>query len=81
MEKNILYEDKDVKVMVRCGDDSVNFLTDAKNKVKKAEYKQPSKKQKKRESVQESFDPDLEEFGYYPYNKYSSQYKGGLWGI
>jgi hypothetical protein len=87
MENNILYEDNDVDVKLLLEEGAEEFLTDAKTKVQKRDFSKPIqksvkvKRRKNKKSEQLDFDGDLEEFGYYPYNEYQGQYKGGLWGI
>jgi len=67
MAQNVLYEDRDVDVRL-IGDDGMDeFLTDAKEKVQKRNYKKSNKKTKKLEQLE--LDADLAEHGYYPYSR------------
>ena len=74
MARNILYEDKDVKVMLLGGDGMDEFLADAKEKVKKSGYKKSERGSK----IQSDPGYDLEDFDYRSlYGMYGSYNYGG----
>ena len=67
MEKNILYEDKDVTVKLLGGEDMDIFLSDAREKVQNKKKKSETKNQEKE---QIEFVPDLAEYNYFPYSHF-----------
>lgn len=80
MDKNILYEDKDIEVKLTGNNGLNDFMADAKEKVQKFSAKKNKAETNKRENAKapknlqdykrENFDPDLAEFGYYPFSHY-----------
>jgi len=79
MEKNILYEDKDVTVKLIDDDGLGEFLADAKEKVRKAGAmkKVESKKYKGYKYDKTTVDRDLEEYEYSTYGLYDQYDLGG----
>ena len=75
MERNILYEDKDITVKLLGGEEMDDFLSDARDKVQKKGNKKTADKPRRREQVE--FDADLYEFGYYPYGGVHAPFDGG----
>ena len=73
MERNILYEDKDIDVKLLGSEGMDGFLSEAKENVQKKTF--PNKKNKGKEKVE--IDTDLAEFGYYPYNRHDPYDLGG----
>lgn len=73
MERNVLYEDKDVEVKL-LGDETEKFLNDVKEKVQKKSMVKSdgwlSTKKNPKNQEQEKFDPDLDEYGFYPFGQY-----------
>jgi hypothetical protein len=68
MERNILYEDKDVEVKLLMADGVDDFLADAQEKVqKRSAVKKPKKSRKQERLEQIQLQEYFDEFGDYPY--------------
>jgi len=81
MEKNILYEDKDVDVKLLGGEGMDKFLENAREKVQKKTFGKKTKAEAKKGSA-EDFDPELVRYGGYSYcTPFDSSDLGGIvWG-
>ena len=81
MERNILYENKDVDVKLLGNDDADVFLADAREKVQKKSFGAGKTKKSKKDKTE--FDADRAEFGYYSYNRNHDLYDlgGDAWTL
>ena len=77
MEKNVLYEDKDVEVRLSGGDVLDGFMSDANEKVQKVGNKKKKSETKKQGKEQVGFDADLAKYGHYPFNGFQDSYDLG----
>ena len=69
MAKNVLYEDKDVEVMLLGGDDTDGFLADAREKVQKKTHIKKNKSEAKNQSGEQlALGADFDVFGDYMYH-------------
>jgi len=83
MQRNILYEDKDVEVKLLGGEGMDAFLADAKKKVQKINFKKVKRGTKDRNTERLELEGDFEGFeSYRQYSIYGAyNYGGDAWGL